>query len=206
VASLRTELRSRAILGPAGRFECAMIRPSPPATRMLLRAEQWNVQPDCAVSLGRNRCPCFFSMRRAALVWHTGVGHLLGVDLPDNLGFVSDSLCERPSQRKQRCAEPVRHGPEDSPAQPCNVLRQHGAHAVSPCTRLRTLQSPVCSITGGPQLRGESKFLSICWKEGLSRPPHVTRPPALPSHVVQYLPTFSVSPILPDACSQSQHC
>ena len=146
MASLRTELRSRAILGPAGRFECAMIRPSPPATRMLLRAEQWNVQPDCAVSLGLNRCPL---LRRAALVLHTGVGHLMGVDLPDNLGFVSDSLCERPSQRKQRCAEPVRHGPEDSSAQPCNVLRQHGAQDVSPCTRLRTLQSPVCSITGG---------------------------------------------------------
>jgi hypothetical protein len=132
--------------------------PVPPTTRMLLRAEQWNVQPDCAVSLGRNRCPCFFSMRRAALVWHTGVGHLLGVDLPDNLGFVSDSLCERPSQRKQRCAEPVRHGPEDSSAQPCNVLRKHGAQDVSPGTRLRTLQTPVCSITGRPQLRGESKF------------------------------------------------
>jgi hypothetical protein len=204
VASLRTELRSRAILGPAGRFECAMIRPSPPATRMLLRAEQWNVQPDCAVSLGLNRCPL---SRRAALVLHTGVGHLMGVDLPDNLGFVGDSLCERPSQRKQSCAEPVRHGP-------MIPLRNH-ATCFASTVRMTFLQAPDfghCKLRCAPSQGGHSfevnpSFsLSICWKEGLSRPPHVTRPPALPSHVLLYLPTFSVSPILPDACSQSQHC
>jgi len=33
-------------------------------------------------------------------------------------------------------------------------------------TRLRTLQTPVCSITGRPQLRGESKFFFVNLLEG----------------------------------------
>ena len=134
VASLGIELRSRAMRGSAGRFECATNRPRSPATLVLMRAENWNVQPYFAVSFTPNRCPCVYSTRQAALVLHTGVGHLMGVDLPDNLGFVGDSLCERPSQRKQSCAEPVRHGP-------MIPLRNH-ATCFASTVRMTFLQAP----------------------------------------------------------------
>ena len=168
VASLGIELRGRAILGSAGRFECVANRPRSPGTLVLMRAENWNVQPYFAVSFTPNRCPCVYSMRQAALVLHTGVGHL-GFDLSDNLGF-GDSLCERPSQRKQGCAQPVRHGPLDIPQRKqSSVISKHGVLDVSPGPRPRSLQTPACSATGKPQLRGEFKlFHMICWtKRGL---------------------------------------